>query len=72
MCSENGNAVVEGITYEMSEDFQSGSYEIVITDVTRGIEPHDKLPITRIDLKVFDSVADADKLAEEAANKKKK
>ena len=72
ICTEGGLVCVEGITYAFDEGFSAGLYEIVITDVTRGIEQLEKLPITRIDLKLFDSVAEAEKAAEEAANKKKK
>ena len=47
------------------EKFKSGTYEIVIKDVTKGIENH--LEPMRMDLKVFDSEVEAAELAELAA-----
>lgn len=35
----NGLISIEGLTYQFEEGrFESGAYEVVITDVTRGIE----------------------------------
>jgi hypothetical protein len=50
------------------EKFKSGTYEIVVTDITQGIENH--LEPMRMDLKVFDSEAEAAELAEQAAASK--
>ena len=52
------------------KEFPSGTYEIVITDATRGIDDNERLPSTRIDLRVFDSEADAEAAANQAAASK--
>ena len=64
----DGVLSVEGLKFELiPEKFESGSYEIVITDKTVGI-PEDKLlDPTRLDLKIFDSAADAEEAAAQAA-----
>jgi hypothetical protein len=65
-CTEKGVLKVQNLKFELiPEKFKSGTYEIVITDVTRGITNH--LNPMRIDLKVFDSEAEAAELAEQAA-----
>jgi hypothetical protein len=65
-CTEKGYLNVEGLKYELiPEKFKAGTYEIVITDVTSGIENH--LEPMRMDLKVFDSEVEAAELAEQAA-----
>ena len=57
---------IEGLKFDLiPEKFKSGTYEIVITDVTQGIQNH--LEPMRMDLKVFDSEAEAADLAEQAA-----
>lgn len=61
-CTEKGFLSVEGLTYALSDTFKAGNYEIVITDVTQGIENH--LESMRMDIKVFDSEAEAAELAE--------
>lgn len=42
------------------EKFEAGSYEIVITDKTNGIAQDKLLNPTRLDLKIFDSVVEAE------------
>jgi len=56
--------LVEDIEYALDEEtFKPGMYEIVITDITRGIEESERLEPTRLDFKVFDSEAEAEALA---------
>ena len=65
-CTEKGFLKVEDLKFELiPEKFKSGTYEIVIKDVTDGIQNH--LEPMRMDLKVFDSEAEAAELAEQAA-----
>ena len=65
-CTEKGILNVEGLKFELiPEKFKAGTYEIVVTDVTKGIENH--LEQMRMDLKVFDSEVEAAELAEQAA-----
>lgn len=49
-----------------------GLYEMVITDVTKGIDEDHKLKPTRIDLKLTDSEAEAEAAAQEQAQKPQK
>ena len=41
--SENGVLKIENISYQLSENFTAGNFEIVITDVTEGIADEHKL-----------------------------
>lgn len=71
--TEGGKFSVGDLTYKLDpESFPSGTYEIVITDVTRGIEDSQKLAETRIDLKLIDSEAEAELAATQAAAGKQK
>jgi hypothetical protein len=51
----------------LNDTFKVGLYEIVITDVTIGIEDEHKLKPTRIDLRLADSEAETELAAQEAA-----
>lgn len=64
----DGVLSVEGLKFQLiPEKFEAGSYEIVITDKTNGIEESKYLETTRLDLKIFDSVAEAEEAAAQAA-----
>lgn len=68
ICTTNGLISIEGLTYEFTEgQFESGAYEIVITDVTKGIEESKLLPPMRLDIKIIDSEAEAEMAAAQAA-----
>lgn len=56
-----------GLEYQLDDNFKGGLYELIITDVTKGLDPNKLLPALRIDLKIFDSVADAEAAAANAA-----
>ena len=51
----------------MDEQFKGGLYELIITDVTTGLDQRKILPQLKIDLKVFDSGAEAEAAAANAA-----
>jgi len=71
--SEKGVVTIENIKYTLDpETFKPGWFEIIIRDVTRGIPEEKRLGETRVDLKVFDSEAEAAFLAEQAAAAKGK
>ena len=54
--TEKGVLTVEGLSFVLDEEkFPMAVYELVITDVTEGVDPDFHLPPTRVDLKVFDS-----------------
>ena len=54
---------IENLKFEViPEKFPGGTYEMIIRDVTKGIQNH--LEEMRIDLKVFDSEVEAAELAE--------
>lgn len=60
LATEKGSLLVENLMFTLEAGaFTAGWYEIVITDVTRGIKEEQKLPATRLDLRVFDSEAEA-------------
>lgn len=58
--TEKGELRVEGITFALGDGFKAGNYEIVISDVTLGIEDDEKLLPQRLDLRIFDSEAEAE------------
>ena len=74
--TQNGVLKIENIAYQLNPDtFPAGNFEIVVTDVTEGIPDEEKLEQMRLDLKLFDSEADAEQAAAQAAaggGKKKK
>jgi hypothetical protein len=51
----------------LDEQFKGGLFELIITEVTQGLDPYKLLPAMRVDLKVFDSEADAELAAANAA-----
>jgi len=51
---------IENIVYQFSETFTSGNFEIVISDITQGIPDEQKLETMRLDLKLYDSEAEAE------------
>ena len=54
--TEAGVLSVEGLTFVLDEEkFPMAVYELVITDVTEGVDPDWLLAPIRVDLKVFDS-----------------
>ena len=71
--TEEGKFTVGNLVYKLDpESFPSGTYEIVVTDVTAGIEASKRLQETRIDLKLIDSEAEAELAATQAAAGKQK
>ena len=71
--TNEGILEVKGLTYKLEPAFfTAGVYELEIKDVTRGIDIADRLDPLKIDLKIFDSVAEAEELAQQAADKKGK
>lgn len=58
--TEKGVLNIENIVYQLSETFTSGNFEIVITDITQGIPDEQKLETMRLDLKLYDSEAEAE------------
>lgn len=68
ICTTKGLISIEGLTYEFEEGkFESGAYEIVITDVTKGIDESKLLPPMRLDIRIIDSEAEAEMAAAQAA-----
>ena len=54
--TQGGVLTLEGLSFVLDpESFPMGVYEIVITDVTEGVEPEWHLEPLRVDLKIFDS-----------------
>jgi len=54
--TETGILSLDGLAFNIDEEkFPMAIYEIVITDVTHGIEKDWLLPPLRVDLKVLDS-----------------
>lgn len=68
--SQKGILQIEDIVYELNEHFKVGMYEIIITDVTVGLEDEFKLQPTRIDLKLTDSEAEAELAAQQVVQTK--
>lgn len=58
--TEKGVLNIENIVYQFSETFTSGNFEIVISDITQGIPDEQKLETMRLDLKLYDSEAEAE------------
>jgi hypothetical protein len=64
----NGILTVEGLKFVLiPEKFEAGNYEIVITDKTNGIAANKLLEPLRLDLKIFDSVSEAEEAEAQAA-----
>lgn len=61
--TDKGEIQVNDIVFKLDDHLKAGMYEIVITDITQGLDESKKMPETRIDLKLFDSVADAEAAA---------
>lgn len=70
--TEKGVLLLENLTYELNEEFTGGWFELVITDKTRGLSEEQRLPPTRMDLRVFNSEQEAEAAANAAAAGKKK
>ena len=62
-----GKLKMTGLEYKFDDQFKGGLYELVIRDVTVGLEESKLLPSLRIDLRVIDSVAEAELAAANAA-----
>eukprot|EP00356_Strombidium_inclinatum_P012995 CAMPEP_0170499466 /NCGR_PEP_ID=MMETSP0208-20121228/31478_1 /TAXON_ID=197538 /ORGANISM="Strombidium inclinatum, Strain S3" /LENGTH=371 /DNA_ID=CAMNT_0010777025 /DNA_START=323 /DNA_END=1435 /DNA_ORIENTATION=- len=61
LSTTNGILKVEGLKYELDPArFPGGVFELTISDVTRGIKVSNRLPQIKVDLKVFNSVQDAE------------
>lgn len=60
------------LTYKLDDNFKGGLFELIITDVTKGLEESKLLPPLRIDLKIFDSEVEAEAAAANAAAAKGK
>ena len=72
MKSVKGVCFVSGITFKVNDDLgpktiQTGSYEIRVTDVTRGLPPRMLMRNTKILLKLVDLDAEAAAAAAAAA-----
>lgn len=66
---------LENLTFALDGDLKAGVYEIVVRDITHGLDEADLLADQRIDLKLMDSEAEAEAAAAAAAaggGKKKK
>jgi hypothetical protein len=65
--SQNGTLKLENLTFALDDNFKAGLYELIVRDVTHGIDPSDILPEQRIDMKFVDSEAEAELAAQLAA-----
>ena len=63
----HGKTCISDLEFVIDDNFKSGLYEIVITDVTPGLDENERLYETRLDFKIFDSEADAEALAQAQA-----
>ena len=65
--TRGGEISISELSFALNEkDLPSGSYEIVINDVTKGITETKLLKPMRIDLKIFDSEVEAEIAANSA------
>ena len=62
-----GKLKMVNLEYQLDDTFKGGLYELIVRDVTEGLEEAKLLPTLKIDLKVFDSVAEAELAAVNAA-----
>lgn len=66
--SEKGLLRIDGISYVFDpEGLKSGTYELIIKDVTQGIPDEKHLETMRLDLKLFSSEQEAELAAAQAA-----
>lgn len=61
LATEAGQTQLEGLTFKLdNETLPAGTYEVVIKDVTHGIEESQRREMKRFDLKLFDSEVEAE------------
>lgn len=63
---------LEGLKFTLDDNFKGGQFEVIITEITKGLSKDKLLPQMRIDLKIFDSEAEAEALAAAGAAAKGK
>ena len=62
-----GKLQMTNLMFQLDDNFKGGLYELSIKDVTSGLDESKLLPTLKADLKVFDSVAEAELAAANAA-----
>lgn len=70
--SHNGVIKTPGLTFKFDEKFQSGTYDIIIKDITKGLQAKQRLGQVKIEFKIFDSNTDAEMFAAQTAAAKGK